>query len=872
MGDRKRMLESLDNDIQEHIAQRTQDYIDRGMTLEEARNAAQRKFGNVGLVKEDTRAIWSLVWLEQFLQDIRFGLRMMRKNPGFTAVAVLTLALGIGANTAIFSAVNGILIEHPPYVDASRLLEISRQQSAIPISFAEIREIREQCPAFESMAVFEQFVPIVLSGALPARRSSSHVSGDFFPMLGVEPLLGRTILPDDTQPGKTPVAVLSYRLWMDEFGGDPEILGREIVVEKDLFAVIGVMPKQFELGVTWLGDDHEGLWVPLTPPPVVPGKRSREGGEIIARVKSGVPLSVARTQLQVLSDRFAKTFRRSPEGVQLQARVPALQIWPALRIGLLILLGAVGFVLLMASVNVSALLVARARTRQHELAIRKTLGASRVRIVRQLLSESLLLALAGGALGLLFSTWGIRVLRAIAPAGTPRVDRIHLDSNVLWFSLGISLLSAILFGLLPALQASSRRMWTALTGGYGGAFGGTVSRQRHSLRSALVIAEVALAVVLVVAGALMVRSFEKLMQVDTGVRADHVLTMYVQLNDFGCDAEKDWTKCPPKTAEILEKIQALPGVERAAFAMGTPLGGGTDFRDGLNVEGVPGKQSFHGLGRAVSPGFFATSGIRLLAGRDFTADDAKANPAPTIISESFAKKYISGNPLGQRVSTHDDQKKNPVWMEVVGVVNDTRDHAVTEMYDDPAYYTPFYFGNIQWGIIARTSTNPTSMVKAIEGVVWATDKTAPITNVKTVDELISDSAALPKFQTILLGSFSALGLFLAMIGIYGVISYSVVQRTHEIGVRMALGAAPGDVMRMILGQGAMLTTVGIVIGLACALALTRFLRSLLFEIKADDPATFIGVAVLLMMVALLACYVPARRAMRVDPMVALRYE
>jgi predicted permease len=875
MSRRKRMLENLDNDIRNHIAQRTQDNIDRGMAPEEARNAALRKFGNVGLVKEDTRAVWSLVWLEQFLQDIRFGLRMMRKNPGFTAVAVLTLALGIGANTAIFSAVNGILIEHLPYLDASRLLEISREQVAYNISFAEVRDMQEGCPAFESMAVYRGFAPVILSGATPEVRSSSYVSGDFFPMLGVQPFLGRVIIASDTKPGSAPVAVLSYRLWIDEFGSDPRVIGRDVAVEKNLYTVVGVMPKDFELGVDWLGwsgDATEGLWVPLVPPTSVPGKRGRQGGEIIARVKRGTTFAAAKAQLQVFSERFARTFPKDAEGVQLIANVPALNIDRKVRTGLLILLGAVGFVLLMASVNVSALLVARARTRQNELAIRRTLGASRTRIIRQLLSESMMLALAGGTIGLLLSIWGVRLLRAIAPPGTPRVDRIQLDHNVMWFTLGISLLAAFLFGLLPALQASSRRMWGVMKGNLGGSFVSSGRGERRSVRSALIIAEVALAVILVAGGALMLRSFEKLMQVNTGVQADHVLTMNVQFSEFGCISKDGDTKCPNKDESILDELNSLPGVEKVALSEVGVLRGGFDWRAGLHVEGVQGDLSFSGLARPVTPGYFETTGVRLLAGRNFVGDDADSETPVAIVSERFARKYIPGNPLGHRFSTHDDKTGHHVWMEIVGVVNDTRDRAVMD-YDNPIYYTPFTLGGLgQSTIIARTSVNPMSLAKTIEQVVWSVDKYAPISDVRTVDQILSDSAAQPKFQAVLLGSFSVLGLFLAMIGIYGVISYSVVQRTHEIGVRMALGAAPGDVMRLILGQGAMLAVFGIAVGLASALALTRFLRSLLFEIKANDPATFIGVAILLLIVALLACYIPARRAMRVDPMVALRYE
>jgi predicted permease len=862
----------LSAELESHLQLHIDDNLRAGMSPQEARRRAIIKLGGIEPTKENYRDRRGIPIIETTLQDVRFGLRMMRKNPGFTLVAILTLALGIGANTAIFSAVNGILIEHLPYKDASRLLEIRRDQIAYAVSFAEVREIQEGCPAFESVAVYRGFEPVIVSGVMPEERSSSYVSGDFFPILGVQPVLGRTITTADTKPDSAPVAVLSHRLWMDEFGGDPTAIGRDVVVEKNIYTVVGVMPKEFELGVDWMGDATEGLWVPLVPPASIPGKRSRQGGEIIARVRNGVNFSAAKSQLQVLSDRFAKTFPKDAEGVQLIAHSPALSIVRDLRSGLLILLGAVGFVLLMASVNVSALLVARARTRQNELAIRSALGASRIRIIRQLLSESVLLALAGGALGLLFSLWGIRVLRAIAPPGTPRVDRIHLDHNVLWFTLGISLLAAFLFGLLPALQASSRRMWGVLNGSLGGSFVSSEAGERRSLRSALVIAEVALAVILVSGGALMVRSFEKLMQVNTGVRADHVLTVHVQLSDFGCTSKDGNTTCPNKDEIILDEIKSLPGVEKAALSMGV-LHGGYDWRSGLHVEGVQDDLKFNGQGNPVTPGFFATTGIELLAGRDFVADDVEAKNRVAVVSEGFARKYIPGGPLGRRFSTFDDKTGHHIWMEIVGVVNDTRDRAVMEMSGDPIYYTPFTLGGLgQSTIIARTAGNPMSLAKAIEQVVWSVDKYAPIRHVKTVDQILSDSAAQPKFQAVLLGSFSALALFLAVIGIYGVISYSVVQRTHEIGVRMALGAQPRDVMRLVLGQGAILALIGIAIGLAGALALTRFLQSQLFEIKANDPLTFAGVAILLMVAALLACYIPARRATRVDPMIALRYE
>jgi putative ABC transport system permease protein len=564
------------------------------------------------------------------------------------------------------------------------------------------------------------------------------------------------------------------------------------------------------------------------------------------------------------------------------------------------------------------------------LAIRRGLGASRLRIVRQLLSESLLLAVAGGALGLFFSSWGIRFLQVMAPPHTPRADYIRLDGNVLWFTMGISLLAAVLVGLAPALHASSRRVGGTLKGGLVGSFAGAEMKQSHRFRGALVILEVALAVIVVTGGALMAHSFYKLMSVNTGVRGDHVLTMQVQLSDLACGNLSLPTKnlkqtavrpkttapankpqeqnhkqaaVPPITTaqanepqeqntppigcalaneNMLEGIRSLAGVERAVLAgVGAPFQGGMmttsvhypggDPRAGLYVEGQEGNQLASGVieGRWVTPGFFPALGIHLLKGRDFEPADFNRFDA-AIVSEGFAGKYIPGNPLGKRFSISEDEKGNHQWMEIVGVVNDVRDRAVQEF--GLPYYTPFIFASNWVEIIVRTSANPMVMVPAIVRVVGSADRDAVITHIETVDQIIADSAAEPKFQTVLLGSFGVLGLLLAVIGVYGVVSYSAVQRTHEIGVRMALGAQRADILRMVLREGMLLAGIGITAGIGGALALTRFLRSLLFEITPTDSQTFIGVSLILAAVALLACCIPARRASKVDPVVALRYE
>jgi putative ABC transport system permease protein len=917
---RKRMLDDLDRDIREHIARETQDNIDRGMPPDEARYAAMRKFGNVARIKEDTREVWISVWLEQLFQDMRYALRVLFKAPGFTAITVLTLALGIGANTAIFSAVNGIWLE--PLLNA----RFSGMVTVDLLSIPEIHAIQEQSSAFERTAIYQGSGGLISGGGSPVQAMNTYVSDDFFSMLGVKPLLGRIILPGDTQPGQDRVAVMSYGLWMDDFGGDSRIAGRSITVDQKPYTVIGVMPKGFDLGVNW-GGGNPGVWMPSAFPLSDPVSRGRFSS-FVAGLKKGITVRQVKSQLDSIYARLRAEFpKQYPEAAERYGRygwliTAGIQGLPNsfMHLALFLLFAAVGFVLLMACVNVAALLVGRSWARQRELAIRRTLGATRFRIARQLLSESLLLAIAGGALGLLLSVWGIRVIRAIAPPYTPRLEYIRLDANVLWFTLAASLLTAILIGVAPALHATSRRVGATLKGGLGGSFAETAMRQSHGFRSSLVVLEVALAVVVLAGAALMARSFYLLMHLDTGVRPDHVITMSVQLSDSTCHDSSPQPKkseertensgaaqdkasekqkssnqnAPGKyspggcyalaTGNVLDGIHALQGVQATALAEGGVFGGGdvtTSFHypgeypgSGLYVEGRQGNRLTSGIidGRPVTPDFFAVLGIRLSKGRTFKQNDVAIPANTAIVSESFAREYIPGNPLGKQFSVSADEHGNHQWMTIVGEVNDVRDHTVSEPFDGPVYYTPHTLSGKQWQIIARTTVSPTAIVPAIERIVRSVDADAPITRVETLDQIITESSAQPRFQTVLLGSFGVLGLLLAMMGIYGVISYSVVQRTHEIGVRMALGAGRGNVLRMVLGEGLLLASIGITIGVAGALALTRFLRSMLFEVSPNDPATFIGVALLLLFVALAATYIPARRAMHVDPMIALRHE
>jgi predicted permease len=821
--------------------------------------------------------------MNTLLQDIRYGLRMLAKAPAFTAVAVLTLALGIGANTAIFSAVNGILLKPLPYANPSQLVNVVAMKDfpggirgTMYVSRDVWQKMREQTPAIAQAAFWDHSDHTLTGDAAPQLISTSQVSSDFFPLLGVKPLIGRPILTGDTQPGAKPVAIISYALWRARWGGSNAVLNQTISLDDKRYAIIGVMPPGFDYPISTTQSD-EGVWLPLIVPP---GQKEDDSVVPIVRLKKGIGLASANAQLatvspRILSSLLNKRFGDMWSGTHFVAR-PLEKHFSDLNKALLILLGAVGFVLLIACVNVSALLLSRGWARHREVAIREALGASRMRIARQFLTESILLALAGGALGLLFSVWGVRVLRAITPTNLPEYGHFDLNANILWFTLAVSLLTGILFGLAPALQASSRRVGTAIRDGFS-SLAGASSRRPRRLRSALVVVEIALAVILVIGATLVARSFEKLTSVNLGFRTDHIITMDANFSKSICDEDspKSLPGCKAAILDVLDRMRRISGVQNAAVTSQPPLSWGWALN--LQFEGQTQSISL-GSGvmiadRSVSPGYFQTLGIPLLSGREFSGADTADSQRVAIVDEAFAKKYFGSEALGHRISTQNDDKNNPEWMEIVGVVATSRD---TNLEESPVgeIYRPYSQIDYQQdaNFIARTSADPAVMLPALRRAIWSADKEAPITDVMTMDQLVAASVSEPRFQAILLGSFGALGLLLSMVGIYGVISYGVTQRTREIGVRMALGAQPANVLRMVIREGMLLAGAGIIVGIAGALALGRVLQSLLFEVKPTDPATFVSVAIALALVAAAACYVPARRAMRVDPMEALRYE
>ncbi|HEX5425131.1 MAG TPA: ABC transporter permease, partial [Candidatus Acidoferrales bacterium] len=805
--------------------------------------------------------------------DVLHALRLLRRAPGFTIVAVLTLALGIGANTAIFSAVNGILLKHLPYADASRLVSIIGYKQfsggmAGELSFSPSvwEKMQQQTPAIERLAFYANQVNFTLTGeAVPEIVPGVRVSGDFFPLLGARPMLGRPILSADTRPGATPVAVLSYALWRSSFGEDRGVIGRTLALDGNRYKVVGVMPDGF---VFPLYSGAKGVWLALN--------STSQDDLAVARLNEGVTIDGANAQLKTVSSRFSSDFAGLFAGGYFFAQ-PLKTRFGDLDRALLVLLGAVGFVLLIACVNISGLSLGRSWARQKEVAVRQALGATGARIFRQFLTESMLVALMGGALGLLLSIWGVHVLRVITPANAPEHGHFQLDTNVLWFTLAVSLLAGMLFGIAPAVQASARKIGATLKENVGGSIGGFSGRRTRRMRNGLAAFEIALAVVLVTGATLAARSLENLMSVNLGFRTDHILLMTPVFGNATCDWHKNSAACRLAVSNGLNKIRAIAGVQNAAVTGTVPLGTwrveGSVRIDGRTQEISIGSGSVI-ESRVISPGYFSTMGIPLLSGREFSDIDRAGNHLPVaIVSQNFARKYLGQNPLGRQISDKDDKQGRPEWVTVVGVAGDAHDFRDPHLDPYPEIYIPFAQSTFAGTIyLVRTAASPLTLVPAVKRAIWAVDKNAPVTDIETMDQQVKAVRAEPRFQTMLLAAFAALGLLMAAIGVYGVISYAVAQRTHEIGVRMALGAQQADVLCAVLREGVLLAVIGIVAGVGGALALTRFLRSLLFEVKPTDPATLAGVAIVILLAALAASYIPARRAMRVDPIVALRHE
>jgi putative ABC transport system permease protein len=872
MRRRKRMLNELEEDIQEHIARETQDNLDRGMSPEEARYAAMRKFGNVMQVKEEARDVWSLLWLEQLLEDMRFGLRLLRKNPGFTLVAILTLALGIGANAAVFSVVYAVLLRPLPYKDPASLLvlhETTPKVGDVSVSFPNFIDWRAASRTFRQMAAV-QAVDFNLAGVTqPENISGDAVSPNFLSMMGVRPFLGRDFDASEEKPGTAAVLLLSYSLWQSHLGGDPNAVGKTLTLDGRSFTIVGVLPPNYRSLDTTDVMLPIGVWATDNSGAI---KERGERGDmvVIGRLAAGAGFGQARAEMEGIAARLAIEYPGSNDQFSVKLQPIRQAFVGDMKTAILVLFGAVLFVLLIACANVANLFLVRGASRTKEIALRIAFGASRGRIIRQMLTESLILACFGGVVGVGLALGGIRGMARLIPGDMLSGATVNLNGAVLLFVAGVVALAAFIFGLAPALHSTKPDVQSELKEG-GRSSGGGVAQNR--LRGALAVAEISLALVLLIGAGLMMKSLYRLLEVDPGFRPERVLTMGMDLR------AQQYSEDPAVLnfwQQLIDRVSALPGVQSAAVGTVIPL---TDShsRSDVTIEGMalPTPGNFpHPDVHIVSPGYITALGIPLLRGRTFTDQDNEKAPLAGMINAMVARRFFPNeDPIGKRfMFGHPSAANPPKWYTVVGVVSDTRLYGLA----NPArleVYVPFRQNpRNSMALVVKSGADPASLTSAIRDAVQSIDKDQPVFAVSTMQELVSNSVATRRMTLVLLGMFSGLALVLGAIGIYGVISYSVAQRTHEIGIRMALGAPRADVFRLVVGEGLKLAGVGITIGIAAAFGLARLLSSLLYGISATDFETFLGVAVLLALVALVACYVPARRAMRVDPTVALRYE
>ena len=804
-------------------------------------------------------------------QDLRYGLRMLMRSPGFTIVAVLALALGIGANSAIFSVVNTLLLRPLPYKSPDALMMVweDATQQGFPFntpSPANFLDWREQNTVFEGMAAMAQKSFNLTGAGEPERFDGRRVSANLFSLLGVAPQLGRSFVPEEDKPGSR-VVILSHGMWQRRFGADPAIIGRPLSLNGESYTVVGVMPEF--INMPSLEGWHDELWVPIAFESEEAAGRGNHYLEVIARLKPGVTRTQAQAEMDTIAARLQQQYPDYNTGIGIRLKSLHEQLVGNIKPALLVLLGAVGFVLLISCANVANLLLARAAVRQKEIALRLALGASRSRLTRQFLTESVLLAAMGGAGGLLLSFIGLKVLRTFIPESVSNGQAITMDAKVLIFTALVSLVTGLIFGLAPATQASNFNLNDTLK--EGGRESGAGSRGNR-IRGLLVVSEVAVSFLLLIGAGLLITSFLNLRKLDPGYRAENLLTAKIQLSEL---KYPDTARRIPFFDELSRRVQALPGVESAAVASNLPLTYNGDSMP-IGVEGIadpPPGQAPDVVFRTVSPGYFQTMGIALLQGRDFTPEDRSDTVRGVVIGEKTARHYWPGeNPIGKRLKPGSTTSDGP-WREVIGVVKDVRQN---DFVAEPKMQMYFSYRQVVTlvpnALVVRTKVDPLSLGSAIRNAVWSIDKDQPVSNIRSMEEIVSTSVARQRFSTMLLGVFAALALVLAAVGIYGVMSYSVAQRTREIGIRMALGAQRSDVLKMTVKQGLQLVGIGVALGLAAAFVLTRVMASLLFGVSATDPITFISISAILILVAVLASYIPALRAMKVDPMVALRYQ
>jgi putative ABC transport system permease protein len=863
---RNSMEADLDEELRAHIEHQAEKYVQSGLPREEATRRAKLEFGGVDQIKEECRDSWGVRLITELTQDVRYGLRQLRRNPGFTVIAIITLALGIGANTAVFSVVNSVLLQPLPYHDGERLVSIWQTYQGyadVPVSTPNVYSWRTQSRVFEEIAAYRVQRSFTLTGHGEAQwLQGTYVTSNLFRTLGVTPYLGRGFDASEDQTGARPEVVLTHAVWAGIFHSDRSIVGKILDLDGKGFTVVGVMPAGFHFP-SWTD-----VWLPLGEV----GKdeltsRVYHALNVIARLKSGVSVQRAQMEMAIINSRIQLQYPKTDEGWGIWVVSLHQQLVGTAQEALLILLAATGFVLLIACANVANLLLVRAAGRQKEVAVRTALGASRARLVRQLLSESIVLALAGGALGLTLAEGGLKLLPAFGQEAIPQLHPIRLDVRVLAFALITALITGILFGLAPAVESGKLDLLSSLQEGPRSSVAGFRS---GSVRNLLVVAQVGLAVVVLIGSGLLLRTFERLLNVDPGFDVHNVLTARLSLLDAKYSAAGQQEVF---YRQLLGRVKELPDVRAVGLTDVLPLSRESNFKTRFVVQGQtlrPGETYPVAELRIVYPGYFKALRIPLIQGRLFTnADFARSSVPPVIVNRRLAEHFFNDeDPIGNRINAG-PEGSSPSWVRVVGVIGDIKEFGLASR---PEYAMYFCGSNSEMQLVVKTASSPLSLARPVRNVVAKLDKAVPVSDVMTMQQRLSASLVRRRFSMVLLSVFALLALALAAVGISGVISYSVVRRTHEIGIRMALGAQKSDILRMVAGQGLKLALIGVAVGIAGALAVTPFLASLLYGVKPTDPLTFVAVSLILIAVALLACYIPARRAAKVDPMVALRYE
>ena len=873
---RRRQLDrELDEELRDHISRKTEEYFAKGMLPHEARRAALVEIGGVERCKEECRDTRRVNWIQDLIQDLRYGLRMLAKSPGFSAIAIAILAIGIGANTAIFSIVYAVLLKPLPFPHPDQLVFLSEAKpqngiSSAGASYDNFIEIGAQNHVFSELAGITTHELTFTGHGEPAPVDTAGITPELFSLLGTRPLLGRLFIADDGKQGAAPVVILSETVWRDRFNADVNVIGSSVTLDYRSYIVAGVIPAA--PGVLFLPRQIQ-FWIPVAQDPLfgplIQQRPDLRGLGVIARLNPGVSIAQAQAEMDTVATRLARKSPAENDGWIIRLKPLQRVIVGEVRTALLVLLGAVGFMLLIACANISNLLLARASSRGKEIALRIALGAGRARVVRQLLTESAVLGSVGGIAGVLLAYWGVHVLTSFLPEDLPQVHAIRVDASVLLFALALSLLASFLFGLAPAMFAVRSNVQAALKEG---AAHSSEPGARRFARRFLAAAEVALSMVLLVAAGIFLRSFAALTSVNPGFSVTHVVKADIQLPQFQYSKPEQWAAF---SDELLRRLESQPGMGDCAIAVPLPLNkqGASNLPFDIMghpplPKGTPESADYV----SVSPAYFHVMRIPLLRGRTFNDRDVSSAPRVTIISEAFAQRFFPNqDPIGKQLVF--SFPPNPdVPRQIVGVVGDVRDVSIGQD-PGPMMYVPFNQSPF-WGgeVVVRSELNVGSVAATVRQEVHEVDRDLPVSDVVSMSDLIDTSVAQPRFRTWLLGLFAVVALALAAAGIFGVISYSVSRRTHEIGIRITLGASPGNIVRLILTESARLVLIGLAVGIAVALGLGRFLSNLLFHIHAADPTTFTAVAFLLFTVATLAAYVPARRATRVDPMIALRHE